>query len=273
MQTKEPSASETMLASVSRQLAAIEKRDWELWLIVIGTGTVVAGGLLVALFPSVVMRDGSIRLELNVSKELFYVLICLLILFNTYVVTRRVEFRRTRQELISATMQNELIRLQSFTDPLTEVYNRRSLEQIAAREIARAKRLQSPLTLLLLDVDQFKQVNTKFGHITGDVVLAEIASLLKGCVRGSDTVIRYGGDEFLVFLPDSNRTSCEVVVARINQAALAWNLTGHLPGFALRLSIGISEWEEGKTLDETLEEADRQMFEEKPGSCPSVTQN
>lgn len=260
MQTQNSNHAETMLASVSRQIARIEKRDWELWLLVLGVGVVVAGGLLLALFPGAVASNGTIHLELTVSRELFFGLICLLILFNMYVVSRRVEFRRTRQQLISATMQNELIRLQSFTDPLTEVYNRRSLEAIAAREFSRAKRLNTPLTLLLLDVDKFKQVNTKFGHITGDVVLAEIASMLKGCVRGSDTVVRYGGDEFLLFLPDSDLASSEVVMARINDATDTWNQNGNLPGFALRLSIGASSWNEDKTLDELLEEADQQMF-------------
>src|SRR5437879_10285562 len=98
-----------------------------------------------------------------------------------------------REGLVSATIQNELVRLQSFTDPLTEIYNRRSLDDMATRYIGQARRSHKPLTFLLVDVDRFKQVNTRFGHLTGDFVLAEIAALLKTSVRGSDAVVRYGG--------------------------------------------------------------------------------
>jgi diguanylate cyclase (GGDEF)-like protein len=105
--------------------------------------------------------------------------------------------------LISSTIQNELVRLQSFTDPLTEVYNRRSLEEMAGRFISHARRLQGSLTFMLIDVDRFKQVNTQFGHLTGDFVLAEVATLLRSSVRGSDAVVRYGGDEFLIILADT----------------------------------------------------------------------
>ena len=102
-------------------------------------------------------------------------------------------------------MQNELVRLQSSTDPLTEVYNRRSLEGMAGRFISHARRLRSPLTFVLIDVDRFKEVNTRFGHLTGDFVLTEVASMLRGAVRGSDAVIRYGGDEFLIILADTGK--------------------------------------------------------------------
>src|SRR5438552_18440025 len=72
---------------------------------------------------------------------------------------------------------------------------------MAARFMSHAQRLQKPLTFMLVDVDRFREVNTRFGHLAGDVVSAEIASLLKRAMRGSDAVIRYGGDEFLVIRP------------------------------------------------------------------------
>src|SRR5690348_13447067 len=118
--------SDSVLAKVSRQLAAIEKRDFELWMIVVGTGILVGAGLIAITYPAALMREGNVHFEINVSRELFLGLVALLILFNTYVITRRMDLRRTREAVISGTLQNELIRLQSFTDPLTEVYNRRS---------------------------------------------------------------------------------------------------------------------------------------------------
>src|SRR5207253_690352 len=194
------------------------------------------------------------------SRQLAVGLLVLLILLNTYVVSRRTEVRRLRSQLISSTMQNELVRLQSFTDPLTEVYNRRSLDDMAGRYISHARRLHSPLTFMLIDVDRFKEVNTRFGHLTGDFVLAEIAGLLKSSIRGSDAVIRYGGDEFLVILADASRDNASTVVERTRKYVRDWNRAGHLDDFEMSLSIGVGEWVDGKSLDEVLDAADQDMY-------------
>ena len=248
---------------VTKQLAVLEKRDWELWTIVCLAGIVVSGGLLAIIAPAAFMRQGETYFQLTVSRQLVLGLFVLLALLNSYLVTRRMELRRTRQELITSSMQNELVRLQSFTDPLTEVYNRRSLEEMASRYISHARRLRSCLTFVLIDVDRFKEVNTRFGHLTGDFVLAEVASILRGSVRGSDAVIRYGGDEFLIILADTGVIGASRVVHRIKACLLDWNTVGQLEKFQLDLSIGISEWTDGQTLDEVLDAADRTMYAEK----------
>jgi diguanylate cyclase (GGDEF)-like protein len=253
--------SESILARVSQQLSKLEKRDWELWLIVSGTGILVGAGLLVVLYPAAILHERSIHLSLDVSPQLFVGLLALLILFNTYVISRRVQLRRTRQEVISTAIQNELLRLQSFTDPLTEVYNRRSLDEMAKRYMCRASRLGTPLTLMVADLDDFKTINTKFGHLTGDFVIAEVAAILSCAVRGSDAVVRYGGDEFLVFLADSSKAGAEIVVSRITRAVEDWNQGGHLRDYTLRISLGMDEWHEGESLDSLLTRADQRMYE------------
>ncbi len=254
---------ESVVAKVSRQLAVFEKRDWELWLILAGTGILVGAGLLALLFPAAILKQGNVRMELEVSRELFVGLVALLILFNTYIISRRLELRRTRETVIATTIQNELTRLQSFTDPLTEVYNRRSLDDMAKKYTSRALRLEKPLTFLLVDADEFKEINTRFGHITGDFVLAEIAALLRSAVRGADALVRYGGDEFLIILADSPLEGGKVVAARISKYLEDWNTGGHLQNFNLSLSIGLALWAPEKTLDQVLNEADQQMYAKK----------
>jgi len=256
--------SNSVLAKVSRELSQLEKRDWELWVIVSLAGVLVGIGFLAILFPAAFLTQGSFRFEITVSKQLVIALATLLVLLNTYLVTRRLELRRMREGLVSATIQNELVRLQSFTDPLTEIYNRRSLDDMAARYISHARRSHKPLTFLLVDVDRFKQVNTRFGHLTGDFVLAEIAALLKTSVRGSDAVVRYGGDEFFIILADT--AGAGAVVHRANTYLHEWNRAGHLDDFEITLSIGVAEWSDGKTLDEILDAADREMYAEKTAS-------
>jgi len=259
----EDNQSHDTFSAVTQQLAALEKRDWELWIIVCVAGVLVAVGLLALIAPAAFLKQDEVHLQITVSRQLVIGLFVLLVLLNTYLVTRRLDLRRTRQKLISSTIQNELVRLQSFTDPLTEVYNRRSLEDMAGRFISHARRLQNSLTFILIDVDRFKQVNTRFGHLTGDFVLAEVATLLRSSVRGSDAVVRYGGDEFLIILADTGALAARRVVERIKKYLLDWNSSEHLEDFQLTVSIGISEWSDGRTLDEMLDAADQAMYAEK----------
>jgi diguanylate cyclase (GGDEF)-like protein len=255
--------SESILARLSEQLRALEKRDFEQWVIVIGTGSLVGAGLVAILFPGAILREGTLHFEVSVSRELFVGLISLLVLFNTYMITSRLRLRRTRGEVISTAIQSELLRLQSFSDPLTEVYNRRSLEDMLKKYTSRSVRLKKPLSFLMIDVDSFHEINTRFGHTTGDFVLLEVATILKSAVRGSDAVVRYGGDEFLIILADAPLEDVEVVKGRIARFVQDWNQSGHLKGFVLSLSVGASQWSLGKTADEIMNEADQRMYSAK----------
>jgi diguanylate cyclase (GGDEF)-like protein len=260
-----PIESDNLAAKLTRELSRLEKRDWELWMIVAISGTVGGCTLLCILFPSTFLQTGSVHLEITISRRLFFGVFTLLVLLNTYVVTRRAELRRVRRTLVGTTIQSELVRLQSFTDPLTEVYNRRSLHELATRFISRARRSSEPLTFLVIDVDRFREVNTRFGHITGDFVLSEVAGLLMSSTRGSDAVVRYGGDEFLIILANTSPESAGAVVRRISEYLGRWNEGGHLEGFRLSVSVGVAGWSDGQALDEVLDAADRDMYSYKQG--------
>ena len=250
---------ESLLAQVSPQLCRLEKRDWELWAIVSGTGILVSLGLSAILLPAAFFKNDSIHLEITVSRSRAVGLVVLVALLNTYLISRQMEIRRLHEQLISTTLQKQVIEQQSFKDPLTEVYNRRSLDEIVGRFISHARRRKSSLTFLMIDVDQFKEVNSRFGHLTGDLVLAEIASLLKLSIRGSDAAVRYGADEFLILLADTTAAGSQRVVERIETNLSEWNTERHLEGITLGLSIGVAEWHDG----ESLEVADRKMFQDK----------
>ena len=255
--------SKSNLSRVTQQLSKLEARDWELWAIVSLTGVLVSGTLLAVLFHAAFLKNDGIHFELTVSRPLAIGLFVLLALLNTYLVSKRFEVRRLREQLISTTLQNQLMEQQSFTDPLTEIYNRHSLHQISSRFISQAMRRHTSLTFLMVDVDNFKQVNTRFGHLTGDFVLAEIAWILKSSIRASDAVIRYGGDEFLIILADTNIQGAENVTERIHGKFEEWNRAGHLENFKVGVSVGGTEWHEGQTLDELLNRADKRMYERK----------
>lgn len=251
---------ESILSRLSGQLTLLERRDFEQWVIVVGTGILVGAGLVVILFPGAIQRDQTVHFELSVSRELFLALVVLLILFNTYMISNRLKLRRVRGEVISTAIQSELLRLQSFSDPLTEVYNRRSLDDMLTKYTRRAERLKKPLSFLMIDVDRFREINSRFGHTTGDFVLLEVGTILKSAVRGSDAVIRFGGDEFLVILADAPMENVGVVKARIQRFVQDWNQSGHLKDFELVLSVGAAAWALDKTADDIMNEADKEMY-------------
>ena len=149
-------------------------------------------------------------------------------------------------------------------DPLTEVLNRVTLTEILAREAARAVRHDFPLALVMVDVNRFKEINDRFGHGIGDRVLQEIARILESATRATDYVFRFGGDEFLVVLPQEDGTSC-LIVDRIRHAVAQRNTAVPPPDFSLSLAIGIEYFLPGRDDDvqSSLERADARMYEDK----------
>jgi diguanylate cyclase (GGDEF)-like protein len=109
----------------------------------------------------------------------------------------------------------EVLEHRSVTDPLTGLYNRYHFEATLKREVARCLRYQSGLSLLLMDVDQLKAVNDRWGHQAGDQMLVRVAGAIRDSLRGSDIASRYGGDEFAVILPDTDTRAARLVAERM----------------------------------------------------------
>ena len=181
----------------------------------------------------------------------------------TYMVGTGIDVtaaRRLDEERLAA---EEQLRHMADHDALTGLFNRRRFEEELERHVVHGRRYGMSGALLLLDLDDFKQVNDSFGHRAGDGVLTAVAEVLRGRLRESDIVARFGGDEFAVLMP----------VGGVNEAAelanlLADAICGDVPSPAgpLYASIGIALFDEATTPDKILSEADDAMYADKRAS-------
>lgn len=153
----------------------------------------------------------------------------------------------------------------SVTDDLTRLYNSRYLNQALRRETKRAVRTGQRLSLLFIDLDGFKAVNDTYGHLHGSRALVEAAALIRSCARETDVVARFGGDEFAVVLPETDRDGGIMVAERIRDRIAAHSfLTGDLLDVRLTASVGIATLPDAAaSAEELMQAADRAMYKVK----------
>lgn len=161
---------------------------------------------------------------------------------------------------------NQSLALQASTDALTGVNNRRALGQTLQRDLRRAERANEPLSLLLVDVDHFKQVNDRYGHLVGDAVLCRLAAILTRAVRDGDFVARYGGEEFCLVLPQSGADGALLAARRVRVAIERAKVAANGVELSVTASFGAVTYTprvESITPAELLARADKALYEAK----------
>ena len=166
--------------------------------------------------------------------------------------------------LIQRALALPTLREQAFSDHKTGLLNSRGIDQPARNEFARARRIGRPLSVLLCDVDDLREINNSFGHLEGDGALATVAAAFRNELREYDLCARFGGDEFLIVLPETGEEEAVAVARRIQ----AWLSEHPLPTrdgkLAVRISIGTASLGEGEAqIGEVIARADAAMYEEK----------
>ena len=173
---------------------------------------------------------------------------------------------------LSSLKLRDALRAQAIRDPLTGLFNRNYLDETLRREISRSARHQTPLCVAMLDIDGFKAFNDTYGHHAGDILLKALAEFFLKQLRASDIVCRYGGDEFVLVLPD---TDSQQVAERLDR------MRGEVKGIECRyegrllpsasLSIGVAQWpDHGPGADELIKAADNALYSAKHGGRDQV---
>lgn len=191
-----------------------------------------------------------------------------LALLVSALLWRRYAQTELLQRALSATnaqLQQQSAELENLAtrDPLTGVLNRREWVRQAELELARAQRQGSALSLLMVDLDHFKAINDAHGHPVGDAVLCDVARTMAEAIRQTDRLARFGGEEFVLLLPDTPAASAWLLSERLHQrlADAAWPV----PGLEVSASLGLATWEPGQpaALQTLLQQADAALYEAK----------
>src|SRR5271156_1656787 len=240
-----------------------ERRDWQFWsflvlgLAILGIGMAVYG--LLTSPASAWTVQGIAQLIPTMPVRV----VALLVLVNFYLAQKDGVIRGMEQELVQQKIEAELNRELALQDPVTEVYNRRYLRVMLSKEISRVKRLGKSLAVMLVDITGFRRVNESLGHTGGDVVLRQIAQLLQTKARNSDLVVRFGGDEFLLILPETDDAGVQILASRMKESLADWSRRSGMTEFNLRFAIGSARYTQDRPLDDLLKAAEQRLQQDR----------
>jgi diguanylate cyclase (GGDEF)-like protein len=248
-------------ARIAAELVRLESQKREFWVLIVFSGVVLMLGVFSFFFPHRFWDGGGLHVSL--SPQVLFVIMVGTVLASLFYVRRDLEVRGLRLANIQQYMTSQEEQANSMIDAVTNVFTRSFLHDLLTGEISRAERTNRSLALIMCDLNNFKKVNDRYGHLMGDYVLSQIATILKSCVRGSDYVVRYGGDEFLVLLPETDQAGGEIVRQRVHIKVAEWDRSNRVGDLPISVSLGLYLHVTGQTADKDVAEADARMYADK----------
>jgi diguanylate cyclase (GGDEF)-like protein len=248
-------------ARIKSELLQMESQKKESWILILFAAVVLLLGVLSFLFPRQFWESGN--LQVSVSPQILFVIMVAVVLASLVFVRREIEVRGLRLTNLQQYMSAQEEQAAGMFDAVTNVFTRGFLHDLMAIEISRAERTHRSLALIMCDLNNFKQVNDRYGHLMGDYVLSQIATILKSCVRGSDYIVRYGGDEFIILLPETDEQGAEIVRSRVNSKVAEWDQHNRVGDLPISVSLGLYLHVTGQSADKDVAEADARMYAEK----------
>lgn len=151
------------------------------------------------------------------------------------------------------------LKIETQLEPLTSLYNKQTIYEILDKELRKAAILNKPLSIIMIDIDDFKRYNDTFGHLAGDTVLQKTGEIIKASIRGGDYTGRYGGEEFLVILPDTNEQDAVKIAERIRRKMETCSFAGR----KVTISHGVAVAENADSAESLIDKADKALYEAK----------
>ncbi|HCJ6371927.1 diguanylate cyclase [Citrobacter sp. RHBSTW-00671] len=160
-----------------------------------------------------------------------------------------------------ASMFEALVKQENGKDSLTQLLNRRFIPTIMRREISLALHSRKPFTLAMLDIDYFKQINDSYGHNTGDMTLKNVAAVIYEHIRSSDYVFRYGGEEFMILLVESDESQASIILETLRKKIAELHIAASVTeSFSITVSIGVAEYDYHPDYKQLVDKADRALY-------------
>lgn len=216
-----------------------------------------------AMVATALFAPRDLRVSLAAPGAVFFAALVLVLLFAWLLESRGKQARIADIRLMAETLQRYLRTEQALRDPLTGAYNRAALQELSDRYFSRARRNERPLALAVLDLDQFHALNNQYGHAAGDTALVDFAAIMHQSTRGSDVVARFGGDEFVIVLPETTLAGSDAVIRRIRQRLDERNAAPDTTKIPLAFTAGAAELQSGMDFHSLFGEADAKLLKAK----------
>lgn len=247
-------------AEIQSNLRQLERRALWVW----------GNAILIILSLTATVVALAVSLHLKTQKTLFgvnvraavWALIVLILIFTGQMIYQHLHLRKIQRALAEQQIQEEVFRRLAMFDPLTGLYNRRFAEHRLRAEIARSERKGFSMIVVLLGLNNFKQINDKYGQAAGDYTLQEFAKHLTCSTRGSDLVARWDGDEFILVLLDCEAKQMSSILPRLD--GLQIEVQGK--PLTLTCSAGWKAFRPGDRFEALIEEAERNLHAHKAGA-------
>ena len=225
-------------------LNRLGRREWWLWLSALVVTTLSGMVFLLSSFPSLFLHSDHF-FEIN-SDQARWGILSLLLLFNAWLVYQQSSFRRLRRQLTQQTGDPQAKSANEYdpsrVDVVTGLYTRASVERWFGKEVVRARRQNASLSVVALHLNDFAQLNQRYGSTTGDLILKEFANRLRKASRGTDLGVRLGSDDFLLVLPECSLRDARIVSDRLG--TLEMKCSGQ--NVSLTCSVGWIDYRPGE---------------------------
>jgi diguanylate cyclase (GGDEF)-like protein len=241
------------------QLSQVRKRVWYLWFPSVTATFLLALGIAVFVHPHI--RWGDLTVDPRFAPgllQLVVALVGLVLLEAIYIVAKVRELRELRGFILTISQETGFYAADHPRDALTGVLDRRVLPDLLKRESSWVDRYRIPLSMALFDIRDFSGINEKEGNLTGDLVLKDFGKVVRETIRQTDSVVRYGADQFLCLLPRTDRQGSEAFVRRVGKACQGFPRLREI-----KVDSGIGVYEAGNDVNITLADAERELASRK----------